>query len=151
MQSLETSGLIRTDSIKMDFLPSVLVIMRILITGISGFVARHFMELLETVNEDITVLGIYNNHLPDFSDEDFTNIKCQLVKINLMDKLRLKEIISEFEPNYLLHLASRSSVATSWRKPGETVIENSQIFINIIESLRELSSKCRILLLLSSS
>ena len=103
------------------------------------------MELLDSLNEDITVLGIYNNHLPDFTATDFNNIDCQLVKANLMDKSRLRELITSFKPGYLLHLASKSSVASSWRKPGETVIENSQIFINVIEILRELGSPCRML------
>ena len=119
--------------------------MKILITGISGFVARHYLDLLESEGANVTVLGIYNDHLPDFDPDDFNNINCQLVRLNLMDRPKVKELIAEFKPDQLLHLASRSSVANSWRKPGETIIENSQIFINIIECLRELSSPCRML------
>ncbi|MFT3907921.1 MAG: GDP-mannose 4,6-dehydratase [Ferruginibacter sp.] len=119
--------------------------MRILITGISGFVARHFVELLSTLNEPVHIAGIYNNHLPQFSEDDFTNIKCDFHKIDLLDSSRLREVLLSFRPDYILHLASKSSVAYSWKHPSETIKHNTGIFISLIENIRLLNLDCRLL------
>lgn len=119
--------------------------MRILITGIAGFVARHFMEMLASHPQQYSVLGIYNAKLPSFAEDNFKNIHTRFKQVNLTDKNKIKSVIEDFNPEYILHLASRSSVAYSWQKPGELVTENTRIFLNIIESLRELNSKCKML------
>lgn len=119
--------------------------MRIFITGIAGFVARHFMEMLATHQRQYTVLGIYNSRKPHFSEDAFPQIHTTFKQVNLTDKSKVKTAIQEFNPDYILHLASRSSVAYSWHQPGELVAENTRIFLNIIESLRELQSPCRML------
>lgn len=119
--------------------------MRILITGISGFVARHFIHLLTTHSDSYEVLGIYNMRRPDFSDLSLNNINLQLIQVNLTDKQRTKEVIASFKPTHILHLASRSSVAYSWQQPGELLAENTSIFLNIIEALRMLNLKCKML------
>lgn len=119
--------------------------MRILITGISGFVARHFVEFLSQQEERYIVAGIYNRHYPEFSENEFPNIDCTFHKINLLDNGKLKELIAEFKPAYILHLGSRSSVVYSWKHPAETIRQNTDIFTSIIESLRSLNIKCRLL------
>lgn len=119
--------------------------MRILITGISGFVARHFIDLLQSTGEHHTVLGIYNTKVPSISKHSYSNIDAQYQQINLTDKEKVKSAISKFNPEYILHLASRSSVAYSWQKPGELISDNTAIFLNIIEALRELNSTCKML------
>ena len=119
--------------------------MRIFITGISGFVARHFIDLLGSMDEHFEVLGIYNSTHPNFSENEYDNVSCEFLQLNLLDKDGLKASIINFNPNYILHLASKSSVAYSWQNPGELVLENSKIFINIVEILRELNSQCRML------
>ena len=119
--------------------------MRIFITGISGFVARHFVDLLGSTKEHFDVLGIYNSTYPNFPENEYDNVKCDFLQLNLLDKESLKDALENFNPDYVLHLASKSSVAYSWQKPGELVLENSKIFINIVEILRELNSQCRML------
>lgn len=119
--------------------------MRIYITGIAGFVARHFVEMLSTADDTFQVLGIYNSTPPNFTTENFSNVKLEFLQCDLRNKEAVKRSIKDFRPHYILHLASKSSVAYSWQKPGELVLENSEIFINILESLRELKSKCRML------
>lgn len=119
--------------------------MRILITGIGGFVARHFMDMLQSNNEQHTVLGIYNSKIPAINKLTYSNIETHYQQINLTDKEKIKSAIKAFNPEYILHLASRSSVAYSWQNPGELVSDNTTIFINLIESLRELNSTCKML------
>lgn len=119
--------------------------MRILITGISGFVARHFVEYLSSMEEPAYVAGIFHTNNPSFTAEQFPNIECRFYQANLMDTDRLREILMEVNPDFILHLASKSSVAYSWQHPAETIRHNTGIFISLIENVRKMKLPCRIL------
>ncbi|MEO6667844.1 MAG: GDP-mannose 4,6-dehydratase [Ferruginibacter sp.] len=119
--------------------------MRILITGISGFVARHFVEYLSSLPQHFIIAGIYNRHIPEFSETQFPNLNCRFHKMDLLDNGKLKELVAEFNPRYILHLGSKSSVVYSWKHPAETIRQNTGIFTSIIESLRSLDLECRLL------
>lgn len=119
--------------------------MKILITGISGFVGRHFVEYLATTGESHEVAGIYFRHKPNFSDFQFTNVDCSFHRIDLREKDGLTKVFLDFQPTYILHLAAQSSVAYSWLYPAEAIEENNSIFLNLIEQTRLLGLGCRIL------
>ncbi|MBP3296472.1 MAG: GDP-mannose 4,6-dehydratase, partial [Lachnospiraceae bacterium] len=65
--------------------------------------------------------------------------------IDLMDKEALKSAFATFRPDYCLHLAAFSSVAYSWKYPSESFTNNSNIFLNLIDAIRETDASCRVL------
>ena len=118
---------------------------KIVITGISGFVAGHFIDYLYENHIESDILGL-DRETPkvDFSKySDIINIKFSI--IDLMDKEALKNIIETFRPDFVLHLAAFSSVAYSWKFPSESFTNNSNIFLNLVDSIREVDPSCRIL------
>ena len=119
--------------------------MKILITGISGFVARHFIELLALSEGEHEVAGIYNNNRPRFSQEEYPGVKLSFHQADLVDGEQIKELMQQFQPTHILHLASHSSVAYSWKHPAECIKENVAIFLNVVDTVRLLNLKCRIL------
>ena len=119
--------------------------MKILITGIAGFAAKHFLHYLNEQEPGSEVLGIYNETLPAFDDEKLDGLHLSFSKINLLDKNKIAEVIEEFNPSYILHLAGRSSVANSWKAPADSVMDNTSFFLNIVETVRILKLNCRIL------
>jgi GDP-4-dehydro-6-deoxy-D-mannose reductase len=119
--------------------------MKILITGIAGFAARHFLSYLNEQEPGSEVAGIYNETYPEFDGEKFSNLKIYLHKINLLDKGKTAEVIESFNPQYILHLAGKSSVANSWKFPAESITDNTNFFLNIVETVKNLHLKCRIL------
>jgi GDP-4-dehydro-6-deoxy-D-mannose reductase len=118
--------------------------MKILITGISGFVARHFLELL-SVSGEHSVAGLYNKNRPAFGENDFPGLKLSFHQVDLVDGEELKEIFIQFQPTHILHLASQSSVAYSWENPADCIRENIAMFLNVVDYVRLLNMKCRIL------
>ncbi len=119
--------------------------MKILITGISGFAARHFLNYLNEQEPNSEVVGIYNETLPTIDIENLKGLKIFFYKINLLDKDKLANCIQHFNPQFILHLAGRSSVANSWKQPAESITDNTNFFLNIVETVRTLQLKCRIL------
>ena len=119
--------------------------MKILITGIAGFAAKHFLHYLNEKEPGSEVLGIYNETFPAFENENFKGLTISLSKIDLLNKEEIASIIEKFNPAFILHLAGRSSVANSWKAPADSVMDNTSFFLNIVETVRILKLKSRIL------
>ncbi len=118
---------------------------RILITGFSGFVSGHFLDYLYDNNKEYQVLGADINEpkldLSKYSDVlDISFKKC-----NMLDTDAVNEMVEEYAPDYILHLAAFSSVAYSWEHPAECFNNNTTIFLNLTDAVRSLKKKCRIL------
>lgn len=110
---------------------------RMLITGFSGFVSRHFLNYLVENNLSYEVLGVDVNP-PKFAMEDYApTLAMSFEQINLLDKEAVEDMIATFRPDYILHLASFSSVAYSWQHPADCFMNNTSIFLNVTEALRK--------------
>jgi GDP-4-dehydro-6-deoxy-D-mannose reductase len=120
-----------------------------LITGFSGFVGRHFVEYLEDKGDSCLVKGLDISN-PDFRCDHYKNVKVSFDKVDLLSKEQVEYIIHEFQPNYILHLASFSSVAFSWKEPVQSFQNNTNIFLNLIDGVRKLNIDTRILSIGSS-
>ena len=107
------------------------------VTGFSGFVSRHFLNYLVENNLSYEVLGVDVN-LPKFAMEDYApTLAMSFEQVNLLDKEAVEDMIATFRPDYILHLASFSSVAYSWQHPADCFMNNTSIFLNVTEALRK--------------
>jgi len=116
-----------------------------LITGISGFVAFHFLEHLNGLDEKVEVLGLDLNISQVIKEYSFENIELKLVEMNILEYKTLENAMTSFNPDYIVHLASFSSVGKSWEMPMESFLNNTNIFLNIVEIVRNNKINCRIL------
>ncbi|MGL4982801.1 MAG: NAD-dependent epimerase/dehydratase family protein, partial [Treponemataceae bacterium] len=110
---------------------------RMLITGSGGFVAKHFIDYIQKNAIDINLLGI--------GLKDEIDIPIAYTQLDLADYTAVTQILKDFEPDYIVHLASVSSVAQSWNAPVASFLNNTNIFLNIVENVRILNLKTRIL------
>lgn len=119
----------------------------ILITGISGFVGGYYSSFLNHTRKDWTIHGISRSKpswdfLPDSS-----NLLDSITfhQGNLLDEKKTDGLIREVNPDYIIHLASFSSVADSWHAPRLSFLNNTNAFLNVVESVRLNETQCRIL------
>jgi GDP-4-dehydro-6-deoxy-D-mannose reductase len=120
---------------------------KILVTGFSGFVSTHFLEYIDTLGIEIQIIGISRNLQ---KNKQFKNLNYKVLVGDLKNASFVKDVISTTQPDYVLHLASDSSVAYSWEHPLESFQNNTNIFLNLVESVRLSRVKCRILSIGSS-
>jgi GDP-4-dehydro-6-deoxy-D-mannose reductase len=120
-----------------------------LITGYSGFVSRHFLEYLDESKTYASIKGL-DIYEPEFSQGSYKNIRVDFEKIDLLNQDRVESILSNFRPDYIVHLASYSSVAFSWKEPILSFQNNMNIFLNLLEGIRKLSLPARLLSIGSS-
>jgi GDP-4-dehydro-6-deoxy-D-mannose reductase len=115
-----------------------------LITGLSGFVGRYFIDFLEQNEHDCFVMGV-DIRQPDFTFEKYKKVKIIFEEINLLSQEKFESSLHEFNPDYILHLAAYSSVAASWENPAECFLNNTNAFLNLIEAVRKFNLNTRIL------
>jgi GDP-4-dehydro-6-deoxy-D-mannose reductase len=114
-----------------------------LITGSSGFVAKYFINYLEQKKIECAVLAIdtVNNIIYD----NFKYVFIKFDQIDLLNRMQFEKILYDFNPDYILHLASYSSVAYSWKNPLLSFQNNTNIFLNVVDAVRVLNLKSRII------
>lgn len=123
--------------------------MKVLITGIGGFVGSHLTELLLS-KKGIDVFGIERWKA---STENIEHIKDQIKfygECDINDIVSMRDILKKIKPDYIIHLAAQSFVPTSWTAPAETLKTNIIGQVNLFEALRSLELNPRILIAGSS-
>ncbi len=120
-----------------------------LITGFSGFVGQYFLDFFEKEQNNSKILGL-DTLSPLFNIKEYENISCSFTEVDLLNDNKLESIICGFQPDYILHLASFSSVAYSWKDPILSFRNNTNIFLNLLEIIRRLGLNTRILSIGSS-
>ena len=116
-----------------------------LITGIGGFVGRYFWDYLLEHGPDAQVLGI--DMMPD---APWTHPSFHYARLNMMDASAVRDIMASFQPDYIVHLASISSVGQSWKAPAACFSNNTGIFLNLVEAVRAECPSARLLSIGSS-
>jgi len=107
--------------------------MKFLITGVGGFVASHFVDLLLKNNEE--VIGSYRWN-EDLSRIRHTKDKIKMVPADLLDLSSLIRMIADNKPDVISHLAAQSFVPDSFTNPIITVETNTIGTLNLFEAIR---------------
>ena len=118
------------------------VFLRILITGITGFVGSHLAEYLLNKDPGDEIYGIYrwrsrmeNLHL--------VHNKINMVECDLHDSGSVRQMMDKVRPDWIFHLAAQSYVLSSWHAPADTISNNILGQLNLLEAMRELKLDCR--------
>jgi GDP-4-dehydro-6-deoxy-D-mannose reductase len=110
--------------------------MKVLITGVTGFVGSHLADFL-LEKEDIE---IYGTERWRSRTENIEHIKdrVKLTECDIRDASSVKKLIEKIKPDKIFHLAAQSFVLTSWHAPQETLTTNIIGELNVFEAVREL-------------
>lgn len=116
--------------------------MRVLITGITGFVGSHLAEYA-LARGDVEVFGTVRWRSRMDNIEGILN-DIDLVDCDLRDPSATRKCLEQVRPDYIFHLAAQSYVPASWSAPSETLTTNILAELNILEAIRELGLDTRI-------
>ena len=119
--------------------------MRILITGVAGFVGRHLFNRLCQQYPDAIIHG--TSIEPSLN---LGNDRLYYHVLDLKDYNAIYELISEVQPDQIYHLAAQSSPRKSFQIPWETLENNIKAQLNIIQACIALKLYPRILVISSA-
>jgi GDP-4-dehydro-6-deoxy-D-mannose reductase len=110
--------------------------MRVLITGVTGFVGSHLADYIIGNHPEVDLYGLYRWRSRTENIEHSRN-RINMVECDLRDASNVSKIIGEIKPDRIFHLAAQSFVPSSWNAPSESVVINVIGEINIFEAIRE--------------
>ena len=113
--------------------------MKVLITGISGFVGSHLAEHCLSLGWEVHGT-IMTHHLGD-EMQRLIGIKSGnlfLYECDLQNKGRVFTVMNKVKPDRIFHLAAQSYVPISWKDPENTLFNNIISELNVFEACREL-------------
>src|SRR6185503_19698700 len=116
--------------------------MRILVTGITGFVGSHLAEL--ALARDVEVFGSVRWRSRTENIEHLRS-RLHLIDTDLRDAFSVRNLLTAAQPDYIFHLAAQSFVGTSWHTPAETLSNNIIAQVNLLEGMRQVAPKARFL------
>lgn len=113
---------------------------RALIIGAAGFVGSYLIDHIQ----NNCVWSIAVTKMPQ---ETIKKQGVEVCDLDILDRQAVSELLGRLRPDYIFHLAAQSSVALSWKNPGLTVDVNIKGSLNVLDAVRELDYKPRVLLI----
>ncbi len=121
--------------------------MRVLITGITGFVGSHMAEY--ALSKGAQVFGS-NRWRSKTENIEHLREQVTFIESDLRDVSSVRALLEISVPDYVVHLAAQSFVGVSWHAPAETLTTNIISQVNLLEALRGLKMSPRFLVAGSS-
>ncbi len=106
--------------------------MKVLVTGVDGFIGSHVVAHLEVVAPDAELWGL----VQPSAGTSLLAGRVRTVVADLDDPDSLRRAVASARPELLLHLAGASAVADSWRAPERVLEVNALGQLRLLEAVR---------------
>lgn len=112
-----------------------------LIIGAAGFVGSYLAKCLQNeFGMEVAATKLPHEILSGMDD-------VAVYDLNILNKDDVVELLLSVRPDYIIHLAAQSSVSVAWKNPCLTVDVNIKGSINVLDAVRELYYKPRVLMI----
>jgi GDP-mannose 4,6-dehydratase len=109
--------------------------MKILITGITGFVGSHLVDYVVDKHPDVEIFGLKRWRSP-MENLEHVKGKVTCIDADLRDLSSLVSMLKEIRPGIIFHLAAQSYVPVSYTAPVDTLTTNVIGTANLLEAIR---------------
>lgn len=114
-----------------------------LIIGAGGFVGGYLAECLQKEFD----MEVHATKLPSTeTQEDLSFLDGRIYGLDILNKEDIVDLLYTVRPDYIIHLAAQSSVSVAWKRPSLTIDVNIKGSVNLMDAVRELYYKPRVLL-----
>ena len=117
--------------------------MKILITGGMGFIGSNLIDLLLQEKHNIIVLTKSYSKKKNISH---IQDKIKVEKVDITNHRKLSNIIEQYKPEMIIHLAGETSHSKSFENPLKDIDSNAKSTLFLLEKIREMQLKCRFIL-----
>lgn len=119
--------------------------MKILITGIAGFIGSHLSKKLNAMGHEIVGIDNLNDYYSVQLKEDRLSVllsnKIKNYRINLENTNEVLNVFESEEPEIVINLAAQAGVRYSLENPHAYITSNVNGFVNILEGCRHYNVK----------
>lgn len=118
--------------------------MRVLITGIQGFIGWRLSEFLKSNGFDVAGVRRPGSKSPDIGT-------IEMYDCDMVDAEGVKNLLRRFSPSTIFHLAAQSLPSVSWQEPEKTLQVNLIGALNLLKGVQALQLNVRTVMFGSSS
>jgi len=122
--------------------------MKILITGINGFIGGYLAEY--ALRQGCSVSGLDRPGVLTGEGVQALGDRVRLRECDLLSKESVLSVLEEVRPDRIFHLAAKSNVSESWNCAAETIHNNVLGQSNLFEAVKESGMRPQILIAASS-
>ncbi len=119
--------------------------MKCLVTGAGGFIGSYLVERLLREGAEVTASG------RRAGSGDAAGGALRWVTGDIREAGFVEELVRRSEPEVIFHLAAQSFPVTAWREPENTCAVNVVGTVNLLEAVRRLGRRCRVVVAGSSA
>jgi GDP-4-dehydro-6-deoxy-D-mannose reductase len=116
--------------------------LRLLITGVAGFVGGHLVDRLRADHPEVELCGLDRPEALESADLDEGVVR---LGVDLDDAASVARAVDQASPDRVIHLAGQSSVERSWHDPAATLRSNVLGTQHLLEALRRSAPGARAL------
>jgi len=109
----------------------------VLLTGHTGFKGSWLSLWLKKL--DVNLIGFSKNIPTKPSLFELANVENGMTSImgNICDYNKLEEVVKEYKPEIVIHMAAQAILRESYKNPIETYATNVMGTVNLLESIRK--------------
>lgn len=111
-----------------------------LIIGGAGFVGNY---LIDHIQQNC----IWSIAVTKMAHEEIKQKNVDVYDLDILQEEQISSLLDRVRPDYIFHLAAQSSVAVSWKNPDLTVDVNIKGTLHVLNAIRQLDYKPRVLLI----
>lgn len=111
-----------------------------MVIGAAGFVGKY---LINHLHNDLGMEVVATK----LAHEKLDNLPARVRDLDILKKDSIVDLLFEERPDYIFHLAAQSSVSVAWNNPQLTIDVNIKGGVNVMDAVRELFYKPRILVI----
>lgn len=109
--------------------------MRVLVTGIAGFVGRHLARHLWELGHDVWGVVRPGENIEKPMGNDLPEVS--VFPVDITDRVGITDVVRCSQPDAVIHLAAVSSVGLSWTDPTRTFQVNVLGTLALLEAIKE--------------
>ena len=114
--------------------------MRVLVTGVAGFIGMHCAERLARRGDEVAGLDNLNSYYSvELKQARLARLSglARVERLDLADAAALEKLVADFRPERVLHLAAQAGVRYSLENPAAYIQSNVVGFANLLEACRK--------------
>ena len=115
---------------------------KVFLTGHTGFKGAWMLKLLAMLGAEVKGYALAPNTENDLFHLIGGNQICDSVIADLRDRVTLTKSITDFEPDFVFHLAAQPLVRLSYQMPSETFEVNAIGTANVLDAIYLLHKPC---------
>lgn len=115
---------------------------KVLVTGHTGFKGSWLISWLEMIGAEVLGYSLAPENDHDLYNQISSVIKHQSIIADIRDKEKFEKVVTDFNPDFIFHLAAQPLVRYSYEHPVETYETNVIGSANLLAAMRNLSKKC---------